>query len=59
VLIESNLFETFDVPLVYAYSVDGLVFRNNRVIRNSLYQGVGKPAFIFEHSENVKTDEGF
>ncbi|MDD3544248.1 MAG: glycoside hydrolase family 2 TIM barrel-domain containing protein [Kiritimatiellae bacterium] len=59
ITVADNRFETFDVPLVYAYSVDGLVFRNNRVVRNSLYRGAGKPKFIFEHSENVKTDEGF
>ncbi|MBQ2073108.1 MAG: alpha-1,3-galactosidase B, partial [Bacteroidaceae bacterium] len=38
--ITDNVFETFDNPLLYAKSVDGLLFRNNRVIRNNDY-----PAF--------------
>lgn len=32
IVIEDNEFETFDMPILYAKSVDGLVFRNN-VIR--------------------------
>lgn len=38
VLIENNLFETFDTPLVYARSLDGLVFRNNEVRHNQDYE---------------------
>ena len=34
VVIEDNLFETFDAPIVYAKSLDGLVFRNNKVVQN-------------------------
>lgn len=56
ILIEDNLFETFDVPLVYGYSVDGLTFRRNRVVRNGLYLGIGKPPFVFEHCENIQTE---
>lgn len=37
ILIEDNLFKTFDAPLLYAKSVRGLTFRNNRVERNSEY----------------------
>lgn len=33
--IEDNIFETFDEPLLYAKSVEGLVFKNNRVIKNT------------------------
>ena len=35
VVIENNLFETFDAPIVYAKSLDGLVFRNNKIIQNN------------------------
>lgn len=35
VVIEDNVFETFDAPIVYAKSIDGLVFRNNKVIQNN------------------------
>ena len=37
IFIEDNLFKTFDAPLLYAKSVSGLTFRNNRVERNSEY----------------------
>ncbi len=33
--IENNVFETFDNPLLYALSVDGLFFRNNVVRHNN------------------------
>lgn len=59
IVIEDNVFETFDKPLVYAKSVDGLVFRRNKVIVNTDY-----PAFHriteplrFERVVNVETDE--
>ena len=40
IVIEDNIFETFDAPIVYAKSVDGLIFRNNTIKRNKDY-----PAF--------------
>ena len=35
VVIEDNEFETFDAPIVYAKSIDGLVFRGNKVKQNN------------------------
>ena len=35
VVVENNLFETFDAPIVYAKSLDGLVFRGNKVVQNN------------------------
>ena len=35
VVIEDNVFETFDAPIVYAKSIDGLAFRNNKVVQNN------------------------
>ena len=35
ILIEENEFETFDYPLLYAKSVDGLVFKNNKIRQNN------------------------
>ena len=35
VVIENNTFETFDAPIVYAKSLDGLVFRGNTVVQNN------------------------
>ena len=40
IVIEDNEFETFDMPILYAKSVDGLVFRNNVIRQNHDY-----PAF--------------
>lgn len=40
IVIENNEFETFDAPILYAKSVDGLVFRNNVIKQNNQY-----PAF--------------
>lgn len=34
VVIENNEFVTFDRPIVFAKSLDGLIFRNNKVVQN-------------------------
>lgn len=46
IVIEKNHFITFDKPLLYAKSVDGLIFRNNRVTTNEDY-----PAFHWNQEE--------
>lgn len=38
--IENNKFDTFDQPVLYAKSVDGIVFKNNHITTNTAY-----PAF--------------
>ena len=40
IVIENNVFETFDAPVLYAKSVNGLVFRNNTIRHTTEY-----PAF--------------
>ncbi|MGJ7032550.1 alpha-1,3-galactosidase-related protein [Niabella hirudinis] len=54
--IENNVFETFDKPLVYAKSVDGLVFRNNKIKTNREYPGFhwNRYPFLFERVINYK-----
>ena len=37
IVIEDNEFETFDAPILYAKSVDGLVFRHNTIHQNEAY----------------------
>lgn len=37
IVIEDNLFRVFDPRLINAYSVDGLVFRNNRIEKSTDY----------------------
>ncbi|MEH6305387.1 hypothetical protein RYH73_07020 [Olivibacter sp. CPCC 100613] len=66
IVIEGNEFETFDSPLVYAKSVDGLLFKQNTVKHNDDYKAFhwNQSPFLFEHVKNVKIvdnqfDKGF
>lgn len=43
--VVGNVFETFDVPLLFALSTKDIVWRDNRVERNERYRGWGKPEF--------------
>lgn len=45
IVIENNVFDTFDAPVLYAKSVDGLVFRNNTIRTNTEY-----PPFHFNRN---------
>jgi len=55
IVIEGNTFETFDRPLVYAKSTDGLIFRNNTVMFNTEFEPFhwNKHHFFFEKVRNV------
>ena len=55
VVIEDNVFETFDAPIVYAKSLDGLVFRNNKVVQNNDFKPFhwNRHRFLFERVVNV------
>lgn len=55
IVIENNTFETFDRPLVYAKSTDGLIFRNNIVKKTTDFQPFhwNKHLFFFERVSNV------
>lgn len=59
VVIENNVFETFDAPIVYAKSLDGLVFKGNRIVQNSDYKPFhwNKHRFLFERVVNVVIKE--
>ena len=57
ITIRKNRFETFDVPLLYARSVDGLHFDDNEVVYNAVYRGWGKPKFNVERTRNFTTDD--
>ena len=53
--IEKNVFETFDVPVVYAISTDDLVFADDNEIRvNDHYKGWGKPRFILKNCDRAR-----
>ena len=47
ITIEGNRFETFDNPVLYAKSVNGISFRNNIVVKNSDYPAFHRNRFTF------------
>lgn len=55
VVIEKNRFVTFDAPLVYAKSINGLIFRNNTITHNQDFPAFhwNKHPFFFEKVANV------
>lgn len=53
VRIVENVFETFDVPLVFAISTSGLVFSDNTLHYNNHYRGWQKEPFILRHCSGV------
>ena len=59
VVIENNTFETFDAPIVYAKSLDGLVFKGNKIIQNNDYQPFhwNRHRFLFEKVTNVTIED--
>lgn len=54
--IEGNEFHPFDYPVLFAKSVDGLSFLNNRLIRSYKYEPYhhNHSGFIFEYCLNVE-----
>lgn len=58
IIIEDNLFETFDVPLLFAKSAEGIRWRHNRVVENAHYTGWGKPRFITVGCRDVRIENG-
>lgn len=59
IVIEDNEFETFDAPILYARSVDGLVFRNNTIKLNTEYKPFhpNRNRFWLERVTNVTIAE--
>lgn len=55
IVIENNLFETFDAPIVYAKSLDGLVFRGNKIVQTSDYEPFhwNRHRFLFDRVINT------
>lgn len=56
--IENNLFNTFDIPLVYAKSVNGLLIKNNTVTTNNEYRPMhwNKEPYKLERVINAKIE---
>lgn len=58
IVIEDNEFDTFDAPILYAKSVDGLIFRNNVIRMNTEYKPFhwNKSRFLLERVTNVQIE---
>lgn len=56
--IEDNVFETFDAPILYAKSVDGLLFRGNKIIPTKDYPPFhwNKHRFLLQNVRNVNIE---
>lgn len=66
IVIENNEFDTFDTPILYAKSVDGLIFSNNTIHQNHEYPAFhwNKYRFFFQRVTNYdisnnQMDEGY
>lgn len=59
IVIEKNEFDTFDAPILYAKSVDGLVFRNNVIRTNKDYKPFhwNRDRFLLERVTNAKISQ--
>ncbi len=58
ITIEDNIFEMFDAPVLYAKSVDGIIFRNNVIKKNDEFKPFhwNNHRFLFEKVTNVEID---
>ena len=56
IVIENNKFDTFDAPILYAKSVDGLVFRKNVIKQNHDYPAFhwNNHRFLFQRVINAE-----
>lgn len=59
ITIQDNVFATFDAPLVYAKSVDGLVIKDNVFVKTAEYQPYhwNKEWLTLRHCTNVQADK--
>lgn len=58
ILVADNTFQTFDRPIVYAKSVDGITVRNNVVKKNTDFKPFhwNRHAFFFQRVVNYKVE---
>ena len=58
ILIEDNLFDTFDNPILYAKSVDGITFRQNIIRKNKEFEPFhwNKKPVLFERVINSQIE---
>lgn len=53
VTIENNIFDTFDVPIIFAISTNGIKFINNKITYNNDFKGWNQKAFEFKRCKNI------
>lgn len=53
VTIENNIFDTFDVPIIFAISTNGITFINNKITYNNDFKGWHQKAFEFKRCKNI------
>ncbi len=58
IVIENNIFEMFDEPILYAKSVENLIFRNNTITYNNDFAPFhwNKYKFFFERIKNIRIE---
>lgn len=61
IIIENNFFDTFDRPLLYARSVDGIRFSGNEVSGNTDFRPFhpNRASFYFDFCRNVRIEENY
>ena len=61
VLIENNLFITFDLPIVYAKSLNGLTFKKNTIHQNQDYPAFhwNQKRFLLERVKNIRINNNY
>ncbi len=59
IVIENNNFVVFDPRILNLYSVDNLLFRNNKVFKSADYpaQNIDAESFVVTNSSNVKIEK--
>lgn len=59
VVIQNNVFETFDHPILYAKSINGLKFTDNIIRHNNDYPAFHRNRFTFklQHTKNVVIED--
>lgn len=59
--IEDNIFETFDAPILYAKSVNGLLFKGNSIVRTQDFAPYhwNRDRFFLQNVNNVEIEDLF
>ena len=58
IIIENNIFEAFDTPVLRVKSTNGLVFKNNTIVKTKNFKNLksGKPSFYIQECKSIKIE---